>query len=49
MNNFSTEVSIMAMKMAIGNYQLHQSTDMTKLKTWTKVSEKYFRYFKDLS
>jgi len=49
MNNFSTEVSIMAMKMAIGNYQLHQSTDMTKLKTWTKVAEKYFRYFKDLS
>jgi len=45
--NISLEIGIMAMRMAVSNYYFSQSTDMTKLKTWPKMAEKYFPFMKD--
>jgi len=41
------EIGIMAMRMAVANYYFSQSTDMTKLKTWSKMAEKYFPFMKE--
>ena len=43
----SLEIGIMAMRMAVANYYFSQSTDMTKLKTWPKMAEKYFPFMKE--
>jgi hypothetical protein len=43
----SLEIGIMAMRMAVSNYHFSTSTDMTKLKTWPKMAEKYFPYMKE--
>jgi len=41
------EIGIMAMRMAVANYYFSVSTDMTQLKTWPKMAEKYFAFMKD--
>jgi hypothetical protein len=43
----SLEIGIMAMRMAVSNYNFSSSTDMTKLKTWPKMAECYFPYMKE--
>ena len=40
----STEVGIMAMRLALANYALHLSVNQLKLKTWPAVAEKYAKY-----
>jgi hypothetical protein len=46
-SQISLEIGIMAMRMAVSNYHFSQSTDMTKLKTWPKMAEKYFVFMKE--
>jgi hypothetical protein len=46
-SQISLEIGIMAMRMAVANYYFSQSTDMTKLKTWPKMAEKYFPFMKE--
>ena len=45
--NVSLEIGIMALRMAVSNYYFSQSMDMTKLKSWPKLAEKYFPFMKD--
>jgi hypothetical protein len=47
LSQISLEIGIMAMRMAVSNYYFSTSTDMTKLKTWPKMAEKYFPYMKE--
>lgn len=47
LTQISLEIGIMAMRMAVSNYYFSTSTDMTKLKTWPKMAEKYFPFMKE--
>lgn len=41
------EIGIMATRIAVSNYYFSKSTEMTKLKTWPKMAEKYFSYMRE--
>ena len=47
MKNFSKEIGIMACRMAISNYCFGKSTDLIKLKTFTQMTQTYFKFIYD--